>query len=151
MMPKTRKKLKNNDPLNFEDIVDRGDLSMRVREQWFKQHTVGIVTALAKKHPGKPWRIFRIEEGLWYAYDRQAEEWIGGEIEEEKHPEPIPPPVIEAPSGAGVIRLHKKVCAWHTKHFGFDLVLREGIEPTTHGICPDCFRKEKKEIEDDCD
>jgi hypothetical protein len=29
-------------------------------------------------------------------------------------------------------------CAWHPKSFGTTLVMREGSEPTSHGICDEC-------------
>ena len=79
MIPKKVKKLKNNDSLNFEDVIDRGDLVMKVREQWHVAHTVRTVTNLALKHPHLQWRIFRIEEGSWYRFDNISEEWISEE------------------------------------------------------------------------
>ena len=76
MIPKDVKKLKSSDPLNFEDIVDRGDVCIKVKEQWYTSHTVRVVTNLALKHSGQVWRIFRVEEGIWYKFDRLSEEWI---------------------------------------------------------------------------
>lgn len=35
----------------------------------------------------------------------------------------------------------KAMCAWHPKYFGTELVMREGSEPATHGICDECRRK----------
>jgi len=36
----------------------------------------------------------------------------------------------------------RMVCAWHKQNFGFELVLREGPEPTSHGMCRECARIE---------
>lgn len=33
---------------------------------------------------------------------------------------------------------HKVLCAWHEKNFGAELVIREGEEPVSHGICREC-------------
>jgi len=37
----------------------------------------------------------------------------------------------------------RMACAWHMQNFGFELVLREGPEPTSHGICRECARIER--------
>jgi len=38
----------------------------------------------------------------------------------------------------------KRVCAWHKKYFGFDLVMGEipgDEEGITHGMCEECYKK----------
>ena len=47
----------------------------------------------------------------------------------------------------------KRVCAWHKKHFGFELVMEDGDpEHVTHGMCPECEKiendiiKERKQL-----
>ena len=74
-------KLKQSDALNFNDIVDRGDVQMPIKEHWIHQYTVKKLTNLALRHPDKPWRIFRVEDDLWYTFDKLAEEWVSDEGE----------------------------------------------------------------------
>jgi len=33
---------------------------------------------------------------------------------------------------------NKVVCAWHEHNFGHQLVMKEGVEPVSHGICDPC-------------
>lgn len=41
----------------------------------------------------------------------------------------------------------KRICAWHPNNFGFTLVMADGTEPATHGICPDCALVEQGKVE----
>jgi hypothetical protein len=36
----------------------------------------------------------------------------------------------------------KILCAWHKKNFGIELVMQEGSEPASHGICAECSAME---------
>jgi hypothetical protein len=35
----------------------------------------------------------------------------------------------------------KVICAWHPGYFGEELVMEDGNEPTSHGICPACLKR----------
>ena len=83
LMYRKHKTLKNSDALDFEDVIDRGDFALTVKEQWNTTHTVRVVTNLADKHPDLPWRIWRFEEDLWYTYDQLTEEWVSEEYEDD--------------------------------------------------------------------
>ena len=37
------------------------------------------------------------------------------------------------------------LCAWHQKYFAIELIMREGQLPASHGICPDCLEKMRRE------
>jgi hypothetical protein len=43
--------------------------------------------------------------------------------------------------------IHKLMCGWHKKYFGFEKILRDGIAPVSHGICPDCTLLMEEELE----
>lgn len=32
----------------------------------------------------------------------------------------------------------KRICAWHHQNYGYELVMEDGTEPATHGICANC-------------
>ncbi len=40
----------------------------------------------------------------------------------------------------------KRICAWHSRNFGFELTMEQGTEPATHGICPDCSAVELAKV-----
>lgn len=42
---------------------------------------------------------------------------------------------VESELERGTLEL---ICAWHVKYFGFRLVMREGAQPASHGICAGC-------------
>ena len=41
----------------------------------------------------------------------------------------------------------KRVCAWHKTYFGEDLVMEDGDDPPTHGMCAECFKMLMKETD----
>ncbi len=47
------------------------------------------------------------------------------------------------------MRKLKRVCAWHPKYFGTELVIAAGEGPVSHGICPKCAEIMKQGIKRD--